>query len=150
MHDRLVSCGPIGRPSAFAVVVAVAIAWIVGNVLLRTLGRAQFDSPPFPYLQDVVSTAALLTTILILGAQRQEDRLAEHRARLTLALAVLGEQKIAKIIEMLEEQRRDGRHLDDRVDEEAQAMSERTDPQSMIDAMKDAHAEAKSAYRPGT
>jgi uncharacterized membrane protein len=110
------------------------------------LGHAHFDNPPFPYLQDVVSTAALFTTILILGAQRHEDRLAEHRARLTLQIAVLSEQKIAKIIEMLEEQRRDGRHLDDRVDEEARAMSQRTDPQAMIDAMKDAHANAESAY----
>ncbi len=51
---------------------------------------------------------------------------------------------------MLEEQRRDGRHLDDRVDEESRAMSERTDPQAMIDAMKDAHAKTGSAYPPST
>jgi uncharacterized membrane protein len=131
-------------------VVAIVTVWILGDVLLRMLGRAHFDSPPFPYLQDAVSAAALFTTILILGAQRQEDRLAENRARLTLQLADVSEQKIAKIIEMLEEQRRDGRHLDDRVDEEARAMSERTDPQAMIDAMKDAHAKTGSAYPPST
>ena len=114
--------------------------WIAANVALSRSGRA-FDNAPFSFLQGIVSAAALLTTVLILAAQRHETRLAERRAQLTLQLSIVSERKIAKLIEMLEEQRRDSEHLDDRIDLEAQAMAKRTDPKSMLDAVQDAQSE---------
>ena len=82
---------------------------------------------------------------MILATQRREDQLAGHREQLTLELAILGEQKSAKIIQLLEEMRRDDPSLANRVDHEAAAMATPADPQAVLDAIKDSHEEALSA-----
>jgi len=79
--------------------------------------------------------------VLILTTQRREDQLASHREQLTLELGILSEQKAAKIIELLEEMRRDDPTLRNRVDREAVAMSTPADPQAVLDAIKDTHEE---------
>jgi uncharacterized membrane protein len=52
-------------------------------------------------------------------------------------LAILSEQKSAKIISLLEEMRRDSPSLRNRVDPEAAAMAVAADPQTVLDAIKD-------------
>jgi uncharacterized membrane protein len=52
-------------------------------------------------------------------------------------LAILSEQKSAKIIRLLEEFRRDSPEIHDRVDPEAEAMAQPANPQSMIQAIKE-------------
>ncbi len=52
--------------------------------------------------------------MLILTTQRRADELAQHREQLTLELAILSEQKTAKVIELLEEMRRDNPNLRNR------------------------------------
>ena len=44
---------------------------------------------------------------LILATQRRENQLAQLREQLNLELAILSEQKTAKVIQLLEESRRD-------------------------------------------
>ena len=56
---------------------------------------------------------------------------------MTLELAILSEQKTAKIIALLEEERRDNPNLRNRVDEQAAAMAIAADPQAVLDAIKD-------------
>jgi uncharacterized membrane protein len=80
--------------------------------------------------------------VLILATQRREDDLARHREQLILELVLLGEQKTAKVIELLEEFRRDNPHIHDRVDQQAEAMAQPADPQQMLDAIKEIRAEA--------
>jgi uncharacterized membrane protein len=70
--------------------------------------------------------------VLILTTQRRDDQLASYRAQLTIELAILSEQKSAKIISLLEEQRRDHPHLENRADNEAAAMAEAADPQAVL------------------
>jgi hypothetical protein len=48
---------------------------------------------------------------------------------LTLEIAILNEQKSAKIIQFLEQMRQDSPHLENRDDHEAQALSGSADPQ---------------------
>ena len=76
-------------------------------------------------------------TVLILTTQRRDDQLAAHREQLTLELAIIGEQKSAKIIALLEELRQDSPTLRNRVDHEAAAMSVAADPQAVLDAIKE-------------
>ena len=52
---------------------------------------------------------------------------------------------IPKIIELLEEMRRDDPSLHNRVDHEAAAMSLLADPQAVLDAIKDSHEELTPA-----
>jgi len=78
--------------------------------------------------------------VLILATQRREDQLAQHRELLILELAILGEQKAAKVIQLLEESRRDNPLIRDRLDREAETMAQPADPKSVLDAIKETHA----------
>ena len=137
--QRLVerATGSIGRPRFLAGMTVAIALWVLGNVAVGASGTVPWDPPPFALLQGVLGLLALYVTVLILTTQRREDQLAGYREQLTLELAILGEQKSAKIISLLEEMRRDSTTLRNRVDEEAAAMSIPADPQTVLDAIKD-------------
>jgi uncharacterized membrane protein len=97
----------IGRPLFLAVLAIVVAGWIGLNLLAAALGYRGFDPPPFQGLQGAMTLVSLFMVVFILGAQRHEDELSGHREMLTLELAILGEQKTAKVIQLLEELRRD-------------------------------------------
>ena len=82
---------------------------------------------------------------MILGRQRREDKLAAHRDRSTLDLAILSERKSAKIIQLLEEIRSDSPNLFNRVDRGANAMSVQANPQSIQDAISGARSPPQTA-----
>ena len=113
------------------------LLWIGANLFVDRVGAAAWDAPPFAWLQGVVGLLALYVTVLILTTQRREDQLAGYREQLTLELAIVGEQKSAKIIALLEEMRRDNPNLRNRVDTEAAAMAVPADPQAVLDAIKE-------------
>lgn len=129
----------VGRPVFLAIFVGVVAGWIALNVALAEAGRVPFDPPPFAWLEGAVSLAALVMTALILITQRRDDELESRRAQLTLELAILSEQKAAKIIDLLEELRRDSPQTRDRVDREADSMAAAADPGAVLDAIKDRH-----------
>lgn len=135
--DRMTAL--VGRPGFVGLLTVGVLVWMLANLAAAWYGLEPVDPPPFAWLQGVVGLMALYMTALILATQRREDQLAGHREQLTLELAILGEQKSAKIIELLEEMRRDDPHLVDRVDHEAEAMSMPADPQAVLDALKDSH-----------
>jgi uncharacterized membrane protein len=87
-------------------------------------------------MQGAVALAALYMTVFILTTQRREDELASRHEQLTLELAMLSEQKAAKIIALLEELREDHPEIRDRVDKEAVAMSSPADSRSILEALK--------------
>jgi uncharacterized membrane protein len=132
----------LGRPRFIGVLTAVVIGWIGLNLLAVALGYRPIDPPPFTWLIGAISLVSLYMVVLILATQRREDVLARHRELLLLELAILSEQKTAKVIELLEEFRRDNPLIRNRVDQEADAMAEPVDPQRVLDAIKEIHAEA--------
>ena len=135
--ERLVEqlTAAIGRP-AFLVWLALAVAvWTLGNLYSARFGYVPIDPPPFSWLQGMITLAALCVTVIILTSQRRADKLAGLRAQLTLELAILGEQKTAKVIELIEQTRRDNPLLTDRVDLEANAMAKPADPEAVLDAI---------------
>ncbi|MGZ5908949.1 MAG: hypothetical protein ACXWLB_03675 [Reyranella sp.] len=60
---------------------------------------------------------------------------------MTLELASVTERKVAKVIELIEELRRDSPTLKNRTDHEASQMSVRTSPGEVLIAIKDTHEE---------
>ena len=126
----------IGRPGTLALIVAIVIAWMVGNYAARLFGSTALEKFPFPDLAFVATVSALLVALLILTTQRHEQDLAEKRARLTLQIAVLSEKKIAKVIALLEEQRHDNPMLPSRVDLEARSMAMATDPRESLEQLE--------------
>lgn len=126
-----------GRPAFAALLTLLVVSWVALNLSLIAFGRKPVDEPPFIWLQGAVALTALYMTVFILTTQRREDKLAGLRDQLTLELAILSEQKSAKIIGLLEELRRDAPNISDRPDEQADALSTPADPDAVLHALKD-------------
>ena len=132
-----------GRPSiAFAAIALIFV--VVGGAASGVL-----DSKPVLEIVELASTlAALGLALLILVTQRRENQLAEGREKLTLELALLTDQRGAKIIALLEELRRDHPDVADRVDVESDEMSTPTDAKAVMDAIVErAPADGRQAER---
>jgi uncharacterized membrane protein len=138
-HQRVIErlTAIIGRPTTPYAIVAAIAGWIAWNSFR---GVSAIDPPPFYWLQGAVGLAALLTTTMVLATQNRLGRSAEHRARLDLQVNLVAEQKTAKIIALLEELRRDMPSVANRVDLEAEAMTEAVDPHVVASALEDSEA----------
>ena len=134
----------LGRPNFIAGLSALIVVWIAINVVGTHFNRA-FDPAPFNWLQGIVQIFSLYITLLILGTQQRDDIIAGHREQLTLELAILSEQKSAKIIRLLEDLRRDHPDIENRIDAEALAMSMPADPQAVLNAIKESTGADASA-----
>jgi uncharacterized membrane protein len=143
--DRITSL--LSRPVFLALLTIVVVGWVSSNVAAVVLGYRPLDPPPFPWLAGAASLASLYLVVLILTTQRRDDRLNQRREQLNLELAILSEQKTAKVVALLEELRRDSPAVRDRVDKLADAMARPADPQSVIDAIKETRSEGAFASR---
>ena len=143
--DRITSL--LGRASFIAALTALVVGWVSLNGFAVAVGYHALDPPPFAWLTGAASLASLYLVILILTTQRGDDRLTQLRELLNLELTILSEQKIAKVVALLEELRHDSPHLHNRVDEMAEVMARPADPQSVIDAIKEARSESGHASR---
>jgi uncharacterized membrane protein len=76
-----------------------------------------------------------MTTLVLITANRQ-TRNAEERSHLDLQVNLLAEHKVAKLIGLVEELRRDLPMVRNRVDREADVMQEAVDPHAMLDALE--------------
>ena len=103
----------VGRPRTLALIALAIVAWFAANLGLPAFGRPAPDPFPFHILAAVASTLDLFLAAMILVAQRHDDELADRRDQLTLEIAILSEQKTAKIIALLEEFRRNDPHQSD-------------------------------------
>jgi uncharacterized membrane protein len=126
----------IARPFFVALLSLGVAAWIGANLIAFALGLRALDAPSFPWLQGATNLFSLFVVFLVLVAQKHEDELNAHRDTLTLELAILSEHKVAKLIQLLEELRRDSPHVQDRVDREADQMSQPADPGSVLAATR--------------
>ena len=125
-----------GRPAFITLLTILVVSWTALNLGLMAMGQRPIDKPPFFWLQGAITLTALYMTVFILTTQRREDKLAGLRDELTLQLSILSEQKSAKIIQLLEELRRDDPDISDRADEHADALSTPADPNVVLDALK--------------
>ena len=127
----------VARPAFIGGVTVAVIAWIVLNLMLQHVAGWRIDPPGFPHLQGAGELAAIYITALVLMSQRRKDEISELREQLNLELAIMTEQKVAKLIALNEEMRRDNPQLADRVDHQADAMSKPVDPEAVLDAFKE-------------
>jgi uncharacterized membrane protein len=123
----------VGRPVFLLMLVMATGMWIGVNLLVRAEGGAPLDPPPFVWLGLALSGSGLLVAILILVTQRRADRFAGLREQMTLEATLLTEQKTRKIIELIEELRRDSPQIIDRLDQEAQQMSSKSEPRTVLE-----------------
>ncbi len=135
----------VAHPSFIVAVTVAVLAWIAGNLVAVRLGGMRLDGPAFPWLQGAGELAAIYITTLVLMSQRRKDELSELREQLTLELAIMTEQKGAKIIALIEEMRRDNPLIANRVDLQADAMSTPADPTAVIEAFKETREDMLAA-----
>jgi uncharacterized membrane protein len=127
----------LGKPVSVALLVVFVLAWIGVNLGLRVFRLPAFDTPPFEWLELLLSFAAAFMTIVILASQHRAEVLAGRRQQLMLQLAFLSDHKQAKIIALMEELRRDDPMIHDRRDHQAEAMTRTTDPSEILDAIRE-------------
>lgn len=125
----------IGQPIFLGIILVFVTFWIFSNVALLQLDQAEFDPPPFLWLQGIVGLGALLTTIVVLIKQNRLAKLAERRAHLDLKVMLLTEQKAAKLIHLLEELRRDLPNVKNRHDSEAATLQQPMNPDLVLAAL---------------
>jgi len=122
----------IGKPLYLGIVLLFVLVWVTTNLALHGLGRTPFDPAPFLWLQGLIGLGALVTTTIVLSKQNRLAKLAEQRAHLDLKVTLLTEQKAAKLIDLLEELRRDLPNVANRNDPHAEALQHSMNPDLVL------------------
>ena len=125
----------IGQPLFLGFILLFVALWVIVNIVLRLLGMTEFDPAPYFWLQGIVGLGALLTATVVLTKQNRLAKLEEQRAHLDLKVTLLTEQKVAKLIDLLEELRRDLPNVKDRPDPEAAVLQQSMNPGSVLAAL---------------
>jgi uncharacterized membrane protein len=125
----------VGRPVYLACVIVFVVLWTLANVFAERFGWMQFDPPPFIWLQGIVGLSGLIVATAVLIRQSRLGELAEQHAHLDLQVNLLAEQKATKIIQLLEELRRDMPSVGQRHDAEVEELQKPTDPHAVLDAI---------------
>lgn len=126
-----------GRPIFLYSLIIGIVSWIGLNTLSQSVfAIPQLDPPPFNLLERLVDFGSLLISTGVLIRQTRQEKLAEQRAQLVLQLNLLSDQKMAKLIALNEELRNDLPNVIDRVDPEAEAMQQATDPCEVVDTLQ--------------
>jgi uncharacterized membrane protein len=92
----------VAEPGVLGILTVAVAGWLALNIALAAVGRPAPDPPPFAYFSVAASTAALYLTAMILISRRVDDEFQTRRDQLTLELAILSDQKSAKIIALLD------------------------------------------------
>jgi uncharacterized membrane protein len=127
----------IGRPMYLFGLAAFALAWIAVNLLAPRWGLVKFDPIPFPLLDGILSLAALVSTTVILIAQNRQTRIEQQHTHIALQVNLMTEEKVAKIINLIEELRRDLPMVKDRFDPQAASFAKKTDALQVLTAIEE-------------
>lgn len=126
----------VAHPGYVVGLMAAVIAWIACNLLAAQLRLWVPDPPPFQWLQGALTFIAMLTATVVLVAQSRQTRLAEQRAHLDLQINLITEQKVTKLIHLIEELRQDLPMVGERPDPHVSALKEPTDTARVVSALK--------------
>jgi uncharacterized membrane protein len=127
----------IGRPLYLIGLLAIVASWVVINTIARSRGLRSWDAPPFEMLNSAMSLLALITTTIVLITQNRQAKLGQQHTHLGLQVNLLTEQKVTKLIHLIEELRRDLPMVKDRHDPQATALQERADTARVLSAIEE-------------
>jgi uncharacterized membrane protein len=127
--------GFVGRPAFLIIILLFVAFWVAINLALHRWGWPIFDEPPFVALHGIMGLAGLLTTVVILIKQNRVSKLSEQRDHLDLKVTLLIEQKTAKLIDLMEELRRDLPNVKNRNDSDAAVLQQAMSPERVLAAL---------------
>ncbi len=127
----------VEKPYFVVFIVLFCAAWVVFNTVGRHFGFSPFDKPPFPWLQGTVSVGSLITAAIVLTKQYRAAAREKRQSDLQLQLIMLTEQKVAKLIQLVEELRRDLPMIENRHDPEAETLKNSPHAQTVLDLIEE-------------
>lgn len=136
-HHRIIEriAATFGQPKfLYGQIVFFSGWWLCSH--LSSLGILP-KFPKFNLRSDGLNVASLLITTGVLVYQSRQEQLAEERSHLMLQIDLLTEQKIVKLIALVEELRTDLPNVRNRIDIEAEQMQQPIDPQALLVALKE-------------
>ena len=110
---------------------------------LSDIGILSSNFPKFNLSSQWLDVSSLLISTGVLIYQTRQEEFSERRSHLMLQLNLLTEQKIAKLIALVEELREDLPNVQDRHDPEAEVMKQATDPQIVLDILQETQKQSK-------
>jgi uncharacterized membrane protein len=134
----------LARPAFPVGLLVFIVTWITLNVMSGSVGIPRFDPPPFPWLGGLLTLIALLTTTIVLIGQGRQSMLTEQRGHLDLQINLLTEQKVTKLIHLIEELRADLPGVRMRDDPHVSELKKPTDPAQVAWALKERDPPAES------
>ena len=118
------------------VFVWVHVIWFVCWILINLVpGLPHIDPFPFTFLTLVVSLEAIFLSTFILISQNHDSRISERRNHLDLQVNLLSEQENTQMIAMLRAIA-DKLDVDLRRDPELEALSERIQPERLVEQIE--------------
>lgn len=138
LHQRIIEkiAASFGQPWFLYFQLIFFASWWFGSELINER-LLQWHIPRFNVYEQGLDVASLLIATGVLIYQARQEKVAEERSHLTLQLNLLTEQKIAKLIALVEELRIDLPNVRNRHDSEASEMQKTTDPQIVLNALKE-------------
>ena len=128
----------IGQPMFLVGLLGFSGAWVFANELMPFYGKAAFDPFPYAFLEGLLTLFALVSTTVILIAQSRQTRLEQQHTHIALQVNLLTEQKVTKLIALIEELRKDLPMVRDRYDPQVAALNKKANA-------ADIHAAIESA-----
>ncbi len=125
----------LGRPQFLYFQLAFFTTWIVCTHLVNQKILPK-NFPLFDLHLHGLEVASLLISTEVLIYQTRQEELNKERSHLSLQLNLLTEQKIAKLISLVEELRTDLPDVNNREDADAEVMKQATDPQAILEVLQ--------------
>ena len=125
----------LSRPRFLFLILLVVSLWMLVNAILARFGLPDFDPPPYPWLSMILSLGALLQTTVVLITQDRQDKVADRRRQLDLHISLFLDQKMSKLIDMVDTLRKESTAGPKQPDQEAEAMKEAADPHQFFSTL---------------
>ena len=125
-----------GRPRFLYAQLTLFVSWWIYSRFAEG-GLVDWDLPLLSLQNQGIDVASLLIATGVLVRQTRQDKISEQRSHLMLQVNLLNEQKVAKVIELIEELRIDLPDVKDRYDWESDAMQKSTDPQVVLNILQE-------------
>ncbi len=138
LHERILVKVAIafGRPQFLYCQMLFFVIWWLSSRLIEA-DWVNWNIPILSLANQGIDVSSLLIATGVLVRQTRQDKISEQRSHLVLQINLLNEQKIAKVIELLEELRTDLPTVKKRYDWEASEMQKSTDPQVVLNILQE-------------
>ena len=123
------------RPQFLYFQIGFFALWI-GCTQLAERNLITKNFPQFDLDLHGLEVASLLISTEVLIAQAHQEKVEQERSHLTIQLNLVTEQKIAKLISLVEELRTDLPNVKNRNDAEAEEMKQSIDPQAILEVIQ--------------